>query len=464
MILSLEKEIKKFSKLKSPLVGGTILKPKMDIIIPKTGSQYLKPNQFNTIKAGESIHFSELKNLINNSGEYHLNDFARDFKNWFWDKDFEVINKPYIAKFKSGDIKLAAIILDNLLTEEGLTDKVSRSSWYYEGSTIEVVSISSTGIMKVENCHKSKFMHLNFYGDDLIYANKVVHKNKVDMLKDLGLYDKLVNEILNYRDEETTFVDIELDVDNYYNNHSITFVAKLKKNSMVSYMDERYTINYGIVIPGSLTNGNRDVLIDWDLVLKPEQFIGICNDLIIQKKIKKEFRNELFISNLASIKKEQTLWFTDSGKIMEVELLPDEIDIIEKIINTINFRFKKNTTINWNTLEEIFTKLSDYYSDFNRGNTYVPSAPNTSTFTATKSGWVKFDKDFRSGESYYSRGTYFKYGLKIGGNYNYGRPGSVLLYILKFIQKYFGFPTYSSGEKISIGRTSGTNWSAIGIG
>ena len=49
MILSLEKEIKKFSKLKSPLVGGTILKPKMDIIIPKTGSQYLKPNQFTTI-------------------------------------------------------------------------------------------------------------------------------------------------------------------------------------------------------------------------------------------------------------------------------------------------------------------------------------------------------------------------------------------------------------------------------
>ena len=37
-------------------------------------------------------------------------------------------------------------------------------------------------------------------------------------------------------------------------------------------------------------------------------------------------------------------------------------------------------------------------------------------------------------------------------------------YILNYIKCTYGFPVYGEGEKPSIQKTDGTNWSAIGVG
>lgn len=68
------------------------------------------------------------------------------------------------------------------------------------------------------------------------------------------------------------------------------------------------------------------------------------------------------------------------------------------------------------------------------------------------------------GESFYSSGTYYKYGLKVGGNFTYGKPGAVMLYLLKYIEKFYGLPNYSDGSKIYIRSNGGTNFSAVGVG
>ena len=68
------------------------------------------------------------------------------------------------------------------------------------------------------------------------------------------------------------------------------------------------------------------------------------------------------------------------------------------------------------------------------------------------------------GESYYSSGTYYKYGLKVGGNFTYGKPRAVMLYLLKYIEKFYGLPNYSDGSKIYIRSNGGTNFSAVGVG
>jgi hypothetical protein len=37
-------------------------------------------------------------------------------------------------------------------------------------------------------------------------------------------------------------------------------------------------------------------------------------------------------------------------------------------------------------------------------------------------------------------------------------------YVLKYIKGTYGLPIYNNGEKSIINKTSGTNWSAVGVG
>ena len=116
-------------------------------------------------------------------------------------------------------------------------------------------------------------------------------------------------------------------------------------------------------------------------------------------------------------------------------------------------------------MEEIFKRLAIFYNEYKNEDAYVPSGPDTSKFVATKSGWVKFATRFTTDISKHSGlGTYFYYGLQIGGNFTYGRPKIILEYILMFASKHYGLPRYDDGSRVGIRFSSGTNWSAVGIG
>ena len=80
------------------------------------------------------------------------------------------------------------------------------------------------------------------------------------------------------------------------------------------------------------------------------------------------------------------------------------------------------------------------------------------------SGWIRFDKDFVVNGGYYCFNRTFTYGLKIGGNFKYGNPRFMMNYVLKYISHTYGLPLYEKGEKPSIQKTDGTNWSVIGVG
>ena len=87
----------------------------------------------------------------------------------------------------------------------------------------------------------------------------------------------------------------------------------------------------------------------------------------------------------------------------------------------------------WSELETIFEEFEQFYKEFNNRDASIPSAPDTSKFTATVSGWIRFDKDFVVSGGYYGFNRTFTYGLKIGGNFKYGNPRFMMNYILKYI-------------------------------
>ena len=125
---------------------------------------------------------------------------------------------------------------------------------------------------------------------------------------------------------------------------------------------------------------------------------------------------------------------------------------------------KINKRCLWSELETIFEEFEQFYKEFNNRDASIPSAPDTSKFTATVSGWIRFDKYFVVSGGYYGFNRTFTYGLKIGGNFKYGNPRFMMNYILKYINHNYSLPIYGGRKKPSIWKTDGTNWSAIGVG
>ena len=165
---------------------------------------------------------------------------------------------------------------------------------------------------------------------------------------------------------------------------------------------------------------------------------------------------------LGDIKKEKQIWLTEDKTIKHRTLTDEECVFFNDRILPILKKIKKRCL--WWELEIIFKEFEQFYKEFNNRDASIPSAPDTSKFTATVSGWIRFDKDFVVNGGYYCFNRTFTYGLKIGGNFNYGNPRFLMNYILNYIKCTYGLPVYGEGEKPSIQKTDGTNWSAIGVG
>lgn len=172
------------------------------------------------------------------------------------------------------------------------------------------------------------------------------------------------------------------------------------------------------------------------------------------------------VPTFSECKKYKRIWFKNEHADYGISYYkPNETEL--EILARVHEIAKENTLgrkILWSKLERIFQVIEDEYSNFNREDASVKSAPDTSKFIANKAGWLKFDKKFSVTEGYCQFQRYFHYAIKVGGNFNYGRPFTLITYILKAIETYYGYPTYSDGKKPIFRTKDGTNWSAIGIG
>lgn len=148
----------------------------------------------------------------------------------------------------------------------------------------------------------------------------------------------------------------------------------------------------------------------------------------------------------------------------KVSLNKEEISLFEKEIFTILKNYKNKEEIKYADMQKIFYTLGEFYSKNENENTSVPAGPDTSKFTATKSGKINIKESFKTGETQYSNGQYFAIGLQIGTNYTYGNPYILAESVLKYIEKEFNLCKYSDGKQSYIKNSHGTSWGAIGIG
>ena len=70
----------------------------------------------------------------------------------------------------------------------------------------------------------------------------------------------------------------------------------------------------------------------------------------------------------------------------------------------------------WYDLEEKLNRLAKECEAFKKEDAYVPSAPDTGRFKATKSGDVRVEKDYRKSGGTYGVSKYFPYIFIVGTN------------------------------------------------
>lgn len=453
IVKSLEKALNSFSKVYPVLVANTELKSKVgNIIIPKTKEgNILTEEMFYSHLGSEVITYKKL-------GE-ELDVSLGDIKDSFNEKYSNIFQVNNVWKKETRNNQKALEILDMITTADGW--KVDSSSWYSNISDTIIQSIDTFGVNGYSDLKKPYYKKFNIVKDSLI----VDSMKSSPLLKFLNLYHLVINELIEI---DGSSEDLATDRLEYYlSDHSVELVIKF---SVIGPTHHKYKgqskiqITYGVVVPSRLTTLN-DNLVTTSFEIPVDDFNRISNMIIARKKLVRGFaKTGINLVPLNSLKKEKILWFNDRPNFYYGKLPDEEISLINAIIGETLFGLRKTIKIRWSLLEAIFNQVLDYYSNFNGLDNYVPSGPDTSKFTATKSGSVKFCKDFRMGETYYTRGTYFKYGLQVGGNYNYGSPKKVMLYILNYIEKYYGLPNYSDGSRVTISVGCGTNYSAIGIG
>ena len=425
---SLERELKKYNKLNFiPVVGQTFNFNKEVVILPKVSNQrvFEVDSEVKTYFKSQSL---EIYNFCKENN-FEIQDFLDIYKN-------KISHKPLKYTIKSLYLKALKTFFRLNLTEEGL--KLYNGNWsnssfggsgFLEGINSFGEIVFSKGDYKNKNYHSFKDIRIN--------------DSKMEVLENLGLLENIRS------------VSLE-DLIEYQKTHTMTILYKIQKNGKF------LNISFCLELPKKLLNSEESCLHRIEFKVSHETFQKILSMEILRKKLIKEFSMESKFIPLGDIKKEKLIWFTEDKKTISRSLTEEEIEFFEDRILPILKKIRRHCP--WSTLETIFEEFEQFYKEFNNDNTSVPSAPDTSKFTATVSGWIKFDKDFSVSGGYYGFTRSFTYGLKIGGNFKYGNPRFMMNYVLKYISHTYGLPIYGGGEKSAIWKTDGTNWSAIGVG
>ena len=436
MIKSLERELKKFGSTTFIGMKDQYFNFKDNYVIKKNenSSKFLKVDEdcvlINNSQMFEYCEFLETYNLKN-----------EEFLNTFQDKiDFKFIN-PKVKR----DVITKQIItfLDLNLNHDGLSHR--SSNWYNSmfESKDSIHTIDNLGEIVFSPENKKKFFS-EFYKNNTVFNTIKPNnlENKLKLIKGLGLFDDL-EELTN-------------NLEDYYSSYSLDLVYKI-----INENEKFYKIIFGLVVPERLSKDKESFFKTNHYYIHKNSFQKLYLNILRKKILLKKFNETLHLSTLNDVIKEKIIWRTNKGSLYTSNLTEEEYTFFT---NSIIPLLKKRKKYSWKELHDIFIKFKDFYSTYNSADSYVPAAPDTSKFTACKSGSVKFEKDFTMGETYYRSGTYFKYGLKIGSNHIYGNPSRLLNYVLNYIKIYSYFPKYSNGESIHIKAEGGTSWSAVGIG
>jgi hypothetical protein len=449
MLSSIKAALKDFAKVNNIFVNNTRFLSKFgNIIIPKvSGLKVLTKENYHSHLGTELIQFETLCQELKISKDDLEKTFNRDYSSIFY-----VRNELDLRKFKTKNLIQCLNILDCILTHEGWNPK--ECSWHNKNNyESNLINIDKFGDFEVIAPEKSYYKKFNTVSEDSIVHTKIDTNNMIEFYQKIGIYSKII-KYLNIecnKSEEEALILLEN-------------LANLKPVIKFEIVEDFESKKYTNIIVGVELNPTK--LITKKIRIDYDEFKEICSILIAKKKLLKDFAisDGIYISPLSSIKKEKIIWFNSDGKIYKYELEDAEIDALDLIIKKTFNGLHKNRAISWEKLYSLFCDVRNFYSDFENENISVPSGPDTSKFSATVSGWIKVDKDFRIGESYYTRGVYFKYGLQVGGNFKYGKPSVVMKYLLRYVQKYYGLPNYNDGGKISIISKAGTNYSVVGIG
>lgn len=135
------------------------------------------------------------------------------------------------------------------------------------------------------------------------------------------------------------------------------------------------------------------------------------------------------------------------------------IEVTEKMLS-----YRDRIYASWYLAEQMFEEIVENFQDLKTKDDWVPSAPNTSTCRALKSGNIETLKRGETfGYSHYSSGTYFHKGVKIGGNTSGTKE---LRDLLIFVSAQFsGKLGYNNSDyPATLSYTCGTAFDVIGIG
>ena len=425
---SLERELKKYNKLNFiPIVGQTFNFNKEVVILPKVSNQrvFEVDSEVKTYFKSQSL---EIYNFCKENN-FEIQDFLDVYKN-------KISFKPLKYTIKSLHLKALKTFFRLNLTEEGL--KLNNSSWSNSGF------IGSGFLEGINN-----FGEMVFSNED--YENKCYHSfrdtkingNLLEVLENLGLLENI------------EYVSID-DLIEYQKKYSMKILYKIRKK------ENFLNISFCLELPEKLLELDNSILHIIRFKVSQDTFQKVLSMELLRKKSMKEFSMESKFIPLNDIKREKLLWLTEDKDITSRQLTEEEIEFFDGRILPILKKIKKRCL--WSELETIFEEFEQFYKEFNNRDASIPSAPDTSKFTATVSGWIRFDKDFVVSGGYYGFNRTFTYGLKIGGNFKYGNPRFMMNYVLKYISHTYGLPLYEKGEKSAIWKTDGTNWSVIGVG
>lgn len=425
---SLERELKNYNKLNFvPVVGQMFNFNKNMVVLSKISNQRIFEMDIG-VKTYQRNQTLEICNFCKENN-LEIQEFLDFYKN-------KISHEPLNYRIRSLHLKALKTFFRLNLTEEGL--KLYDSNWSNSGfgGSGFLEGINSFGeIVFSKRDYKNKNYHS--------FKNTRINGDEMITLEDLGLLKTLRK------------VSID-DLTKHRKNYSIRILYKIRK------IGDSLDIIFCLELPSILLKAEKNSLHTVKFKVSLETFQKVLSMELLRKKLIKSFSMESKFIPLTDIKKEKLIWLTEDKDITSRQLTEEECEFFDDRILPILKKMKKQCS--WRELETIFEEFEDFYRDFNNSDVSVPSAPDTSKFTATVSGWIKFDKKFSVSGGYYGFTRYFAYGLKIGGNFKYGNPRFLMNYVLKYIKYNYGLPAYSDGEKTTIWKTDGTSWSAIGIG
>lgn len=451
MLKSTEREFKKFEKngdlmilshdvYLAPLMDVTIVKPTSlgkPILINPDFVRYTGDTTCRAVVKTQQI-FNDLGlDVVSDQAE-----FIREYGRYFRSK------APAVDFLKGKVNKIALVLLDLIIN--GKAQTFYKSSWGVNMNSCAFTGVNDFGTPQFENVSRNCFYEVPsgvslFQNED----DKSIYDFNMEMLKMFNLLN-----------------DVQLQsrpalLDDYLRTKRLKFLFRINKRREPVFTE--YLINVGIEIPDTLCySGSESRLSTSSHIIKDSVFDTLLSHIIYKKKLFNEMIKSQMMSTFIDIKKEGEFWYTRTGSYYRVKLEEPELVLLIEILGY-DLEAKKGSVITWRIMDGIFNKIEAFYTQYENENSSVPSGPDTSKFTATKSGWVKVGSDFRAGETQYSCGQYFYRAIKVGGNFKYGHPYSLTKFVLMYIQKHFRFPIHGSRD-LSIRENSGTNWSAIGIG